>query len=271
MKFDYMISNPPYNPNNLDLKIIKEVYPLVSDDGRMCFIHPAGWLLSKNGKKNKTIGELVKEIISNDFCYYEPVSNANKVFNIAGTPNDIYINIFDKNCENPINIMSIDQHGDSDIYKSIFNKILHYCNVHNMSMHTYIKEDTPYNVGFASIIGHTKERDFFTFIQLKNPKIHLTERYKKNNNFSFKTANEQLSFFNFLNLKLLRFSLSIYKVNKNVILSSVPYMPTYTHEWTDELVAKELGLTDEELAKGSNYLTEMTNNLTNLKLSLQCK
>lgn len=252
MKFDLIISNPPYN-NGLDLKILKAIYPVGE---KMCFIHPAGWLLSKNEKKTKTIGETVKGLIANDLCYYEPVNNANKLFNIAGTPNDIYINIFDKNCGNPIDISTIDQHGNTDIYKSILNKVLHYCTKSNLAMHADIKDDATYNVGFASIIGHTKERDFFTFIQLKNPSSHLTDRYKKNNNFLFKTQNEQLSFFKYLYLKLMRFSLSIYKVNKNVILSSVPYMPTYTHEWTDEMVAKEIGLTDQELRWAINWIPD---------------
>jgi hypothetical protein len=33
-------------------------------------------------------------------------------------------------------------------------------------------------------------------------------------------------------------------------------MPTYTHEWTDEMVAKELGLTDEELRWAINWIPD---------------
>ena len=48
-----------------------------------------------------------------------------------------------------------------------------------------------------------------------------------------------------------------------------------------ETIAKEIGaktlilnpiegITDDEIANGKNYFTEMQNNLTNLKIALQC-
>ena len=39
-------------------------------------------------------------------------------------------------------------------------------------------------------------------------------------------------------------------------LASVPYMPTYDRPWTDEEVAAELGLTDEELAWAINWIPD---------------
>ena len=43
---------------------------------------------------------------------------------------------------------------------------------------------------------------------------------------------------------------------KNGAIASVPYMPDYTRPWSDEDIAKELGLTDEELAWAINWIPD---------------
>lgn len=246
-----MISNPPYN-NNIDLKIIKEVYPLVSDDGRMCFIHPAGWLYD-----NKNIHKLfrdVKELLKNDLEYIQIVKDANKLFNIT-LLNDTMILLSNKQCTKPISIYDIDQHGDSEIYKSLKTKILKYSHISNLELYKQKNNnDNSYKVGIHGIRGV-----LYTIVEKTNQTKHIGQNITYDDIFKFDTNIESHNFLRYLQLKLIRFCLSIYQLNYHLNtkeLLSVPYMPTYTHEWTDEMVAKELGLTDEELRWAINWIRD---------------
>ncbi|HRW21155.1 MAG TPA: hypothetical protein P5509_04215, partial [Bacteroidales bacterium] len=158
MKFDLIISNPPYN-RNLDLKILKEVYEF-SD--KICFVHPAGWLYN-NKEKNKNE---IRHIVKDSFVYYEDVNDANKQFGI-GVFSNVFITLFDKNTTDVIDIYSIDVHGSSDIYKSIKRKILNYCKNSNLLNHVSLNKKK-YYCSFSKLRGHPGASDFYTFIQIKN-------------------------------------------------------------------------------------------------------
>ncbi len=125
MKFDLIISNPPYN-QNLDLKILKEIYELGE---KICYVHPAGWLYD-NKRKSKLYND-VRELVKEHFISYEKIDDVNKIFNIY-VFSDIFITLFDKTCEETINVNDVDVHGNSEIYKSIKQKILNYCKDSNL-------------------------------------------------------------------------------------------------------------------------------------------
>ena len=61
MKFDIVIGNPPYN-NNLDLKILRKVYPLCD---RLIFVHPAGCLY--DNRTNGKLFNIIKEQVRSSF------------------------------------------------------------------------------------------------------------------------------------------------------------------------------------------------------------
>ena len=80
MKFDLIISNPPYN-KGLDLKILESVLDLGE---KICFVHPIGWMLRDKNKKLKL--KLEKSLIF----------DGNQAFTISShTP--CAINLFAKN------------------------------------------------------------------------------------------------------------------------------------------------------------------------------
>lgn len=51
MKFDYIIQNPPYNPNSLWKKFVEKGIDLLNTDGQMIAIHPDSWRISANNDK----------------------------------------------------------------------------------------------------------------------------------------------------------------------------------------------------------------------------
>ena len=117
-----------------------------------------------------------------------------------------------------------------------------------------------YTIGISSIGGNKKHlllrksfiKDYIKYNIMDSP-IH----------FLFYNKTEAINCRDYMMLKLVRFCLSVYKMNEDLrsaALASVPYMPTYDKPWTNEEVAKEIGLTDEELQwcldKIPNYYPE---------------
>jgi len=156
-------------------------------------------------------------------------------------------------------IYGIDQHGNSELYKSLYTKILTYCETQNMLQYMVRINNKPYEVGFASIRGHSSTSDFFTLIEKTNPIKSIGRTTKFAIKYGFDTELEARNFLEYCKLKVIRLILSIVKINQNLDrgeLGYIPYMPTYTHEWTDEMVAKELGLTDEELRWAINWIPD---------------
>ena len=69
--------------------------------------------------------------------------------------------------------------------------------------------------------------------------------------FGFDTKEECTNFVNYCDSDIVMFAIWLSKVSFNtdkVIFKNVPCMPTYTKAWTDEEIAAELGLTNEEVA-----------------------
>ena len=249
MKFDLIISNPPYK-NNLHLKILNEVKDL-SD--KICFIHPSTWLYDNKDMFNLFVE--TKENFKDRFAHFEVVENANELFGI-GAFVPIIISVFDKNNKDLLDIYDMDIHGGSNVYRSMKAKILDYCKVSNVHDNTQKnKNKNKYEVGISVIAPGGMD----VMIQKTNECLHIGSETKYENKFYFNTKQEAINFKDYLKTKMSRFCLSIYKLNQNLDngeLASVPYLPTYEHNWTDEMVAKEIGLSDEELRWAINYIPD---------------
>jgi len=251
MKFDLIISNPPYN-NNLDLKILRDIY---NYGEKICFVHPTTWLYD-NKNKHKLFNE-TRELVKDNFILYEKVENANKLFGIA-LFTDVFITFIDKN-QGGIGdrIYDIDSHGDSDIYRLLKDRILKYCKKTNLLDNVSYSNNKDWEVGFSGIRGDPGRT--YPFIQKTDESMHTGTSTRYLLKFLFDTETEAINFKDYLKTKIARFCLSIYKINQHIDsgeLGSVPYLPTYTRPWTDEDVAKEIGLTEEELTWAINWIED---------------
>ena len=116
-----------------------------------------------------------------------------------------------------------------------------------------------YNCYMSAIRGHRNQEtgklqaDWTT---LFNPSIKYEfEEYKGDSisirSFGFNTKEECTNFVNYCDSDIVMFAIYLSKTSFNInskTFNSVPCMPTYIKAWTDDEIAKEIGLTDEEVA-----------------------
>ena len=100
-------------------------------------------------------------------------------------------------------------------------------------------------------------------IQKTDETMQCSQNTKYASKIFFDKETDATNFKDYLKLKISRFCLSIYKTNQCLHagagsgeIASVPYMPDYTRPWTDEEVAEELGLTQEELVWAINWIPD---------------
>ena len=100
-KFDYIIQNPPYN-KNLCLRILRNSYDLLNDDGILVSIQPDSWFKDKfliyqqnmNGYRLE-----MRKFFEPHIRVYRPISGkeAKKIFNLS-VPFELAIFTIDKKC-----------------------------------------------------------------------------------------------------------------------------------------------------------------------------
>lgn len=79
MKFDVVISNPPYNPNNIWAKFVELGMSAMKDDGHLLIIHPATWReSSKFDKLADVLKKGIKELHIKDYGVFEDVTEGLK-------------------------------------------------------------------------------------------------------------------------------------------------------------------------------------------------
>ena len=269
MKFDLIISNPPYN-QNLHLRMLDNILELSKN---ICFVQPAEWLYDNReylSQVKKTINilkeKIAKRVHNINIIDGDTVFNANTgpcvIMYITYTHNNGFININDEVIDEKYtvdNINSIDVHGFSDIYRSIFRKM----HTYNNKLINNLKSGVSYER--LNINGHTglgAKHQYFLIRKSFNTNFNYHRNpanFTDGLHFNEENIISQKNIFTYIQLKIVRFALSINHIGRHLFygnLDSIPYMPTYTHPWTDEDVAKELGLTEEELAWAINWIPD---------------
>ena len=236
MKFDCIIMNPPYDGNkNLYGKITLEAKKHATDV--VCLSPYLNYLENSQKKDNHRVTaklmpflksyELVPSTFDAAFdkalCIFHFSDSATGNVDI----NDIYWNSF----------------NDPQLTKSIISKYSSYSN------HCYDKiiskrdfDNYEYKVAFAGIRGHRYNG---------NPSWDWTTLLDEDKMKNFKkTANECKNFVKYVNSDIFEYMILIQKNSMNTdkwLFKKIPYLPTYTKEWSEEDIAKEFSLTKEEL------------------------
>jgi len=270
-KFDVVFSNPPYD-GNLHLKILKELFNCSEN---IIFVHPASYILDNKFKK-----KLYNEVRNTNYLESINLFWGNKMFNIKLFM-PLCISVWNMNKKDNIckvsdnaitkseyitEINNISVHGK--FFKDIFNNIKSYINKHKGSIQDNVTNEnklTDYSVRFSLIQGtsHIVDKysdDFFNLTGKHVKKnycdhtFRLSESEKSHTgngkNFPLWTFNNEIERENFIQYcksKIVRFCLSLYKINANIYAGELELIPwlDFTKFWDDAKLCKEFNISEE--------------------------
>lgn len=279
-KFDLAVGNPPYNlgkETRVDLKIHKILEETLKDNGKIVFVHPSGFFLShKYGVSPKNPIDTKK--LESIHMFW-----GNGMFNI-GSFTPLCVTVWDNAKTNDI-VTVIDDAYTYSTYECKSDKIHIYgakdyawicdwlnanvdysTSISSKAIKVQKKVKTvvtlPYAFAFSTMRGTPAngsdikfKDDFFTIVPKESDKIvpHLLAagaEVKYNNVFEFNTEKERTNFINYLKTKVVRFILSLSKVDKNLLfgeLNQIPWLD-FTKSYSDKDLCKMWNI-DEKLWK----------------------
>ena len=273
MKFDVVIGNPPYEGKGhpLYLQILEEVNK-VSD--RVIWLCPAQW--TKNYKDSKYLKQVKFDTCKN-LISHQTIKNP---FQDAGLANEVGIYEFGKSDKyEDYETIRLERFKNPKLTKSIWNKFETYAhnlgemtrvdlnkkkyvyaskirgNVHNLGEMTRVDLNKKKYVYASKIRGHFHESkpcwDWTTlFGEEQRNTIYETKMKCHWHFWNFDTNKECKNFIASTETDILMFAHYISKINcnnNNQVLQIIPWFSDYTKKWTEPMIQKELGLTDEEV------------------------
>lgn len=249
MKFDLIVGNPPYEGKGkpLYLQILAALIPFAKE---VVWICPSKW--TKSWKDIPYTAEL-KRTTLNCLIDHENIESPFEDALIASGISVYHFGKADKyECYEDL---KCEKFSNVELAKSIISKLEAH---ENISEHVWSGTGDNY-VTFEIMRGtHDKGIPSWLWLTLmpndwrfdfSKRKIESGES-KKRCQFSFVTKNEAKNFVSAIETDISMFALHVQKSNRAIIPSTVSYIPwlsDYTRSWTDEDIARELGLTDEEL------------------------
>ena len=263
MKFDHILMNPPFC-RNLHLKILNEAI-CYSDD--IVNLSPIRWLQDPLAeyKKNsdwKKFEDIRKKIESLDVISREYAAEA---FNIR------------LNSDLGVYHLQSDVKNNFDLRDQLAIKMYKACKVHLSDVLEYNKSDgwrvrlsdlRPLNAGTNGAVGTAGYYYKFTLLHPTKSWVYYNG-YQNNKHWSFfcgktgckhftdkdvlpcsirfDTEMEANNFEGYTKTKTFKYALLKMKMDQHTPFLGLPFMPGYTHPWTDEMLYEYFNLTPEEI------------------------
>jgi len=270
-EFDNIIANPPYEApgkggKELHQQFFNKAVEMIKEGGKVTFIQPATpYLNQKKPRRHEKIMtenvlkyETNVEIISDDVFEGIRLSNdlsitkLHKVENKNGLIKSIKYK--DGTKHKNISLEDINMLGISpEEYRPIKNKYEEYVTKNGSLEHeTYNKDKVfvPNICGLPKIRGDMNQKTFYTFMPQDNISKYQSTSIKEERDFGIKVKNNKQikNVYTYLKTFVARFGLALIKITISNHRNEFPLVPLvdFDIEWTDEMLVKELKLTEEE-------------------------
>ena len=244
-KFDVCIGNPPFegNGNPLYLQILEKVNSFCNS---IVWICPSQWI--KKYKDNAYLIKIKTKTCKNLIAHY----HINNPFNDATVANEIGIYVFgNANSYEDYEKIRYERYLNPILAKNIISKFEQYND--NLFNHNRIDNKFDFYVNATEIRGNvheSKPRWDWTTLFGQEQRINFTKAKKIYSFWNFKTIDECKNFIASTETDIFMFSIFVVKNHQKNPLCNYTLMPwfgDYTHKWTEEMIAQELGLTEDEV------------------------
>ncbi len=233
MNFDHIIMNPPYDDlGNTIAENIMDVARQHAD--KVVCLNQVNFFKSpylkvkvkKDGGRANRFTDLLKHIEDIETI---PRNEFNKFFNIGGASDGAII------------VLTKEETKYFDTFnESVFFK---FCSEENSILSKANRDkQTPYYVVLKRQSYSVDDIDF-----IEDNDKHLGKDKRNFLPIYFDTENEKENFIKCYNTKFMKRFLQTLKSGKTTPIGLLPFMPTYTHPWTDEMLYEYFDLTEEEI------------------------
>ena len=246
MNFDHIIMNPPYD-KNLHLKILQETMKH-SDD--VVNLSPIRWLQDPLAEYKK----------NSDWKKFESVRKRIETLDVVSAAEAQ--KLFGSGQYENLGIYHLTKNGRLDILlkpfisKGLFDKVNlptyqgKYKSFYSERVsENYKNFDKPF-VKVSALHGNVDAKDWFDIITPQKELAMSKEQNKGGSctfTYNFDTEEEAENFFAYCQTKFVKACNGNVKTNIRWPGYAVPFMPTYTHPWTDEMLYEYFDLTEEEI------------------------
>ena len=257
MPFNKIISNPPYD-KNLHLKILSEVIK-ENPEAEIVNLSPIRWLQDplaeyKRGSDFKKFEDVRKRIESLDVV---SAKDAQALFSSAQYEN--------------LGIYHLTKNGGAHltprpfISQALFDKVNlptyqgKYKSLYDMRSPEGKPDYTKPFIKMSFAHGHVGADDWYDIASRKlevctNKDITGGKKLTASFTFNFDTQEEAENFFAYCQTKFVKACNGNVKTNIRWPGYAIPFMPTYTHPWTDEDLYDYFGLDEEEIKEIENAI-----------------
>ena len=233
MNFDHIIMNPPYDDlGNTIAENIMDVARQHAD--KVVCLNQVNFFKSpylkvkvkKDGGRANRFTDLLKHIENIETI---PRNEFNKFFNIGGASDGAIIVLTKEETE------YFDTFNESIFFK--------FCSEENSILSKANRDkQTPYYVVLKRQSYSVDDIDF-----IEDNDKHLGKDKRNFLPIYFDTENEKENFIKCYNTKFMKRFLQTLKSGKTTPIGLLPFMPTYTHPWTDDMLYSYFGLTEDEV------------------------
>ena len=261
MKFDIILSNPPYSGPTLHLQFIEKYIKLANKSIVVC---PCSWLEDygvsegwKKSPKTKYVNALGKYIENYD--YYE-AHDFQKIMNIATWCSGI-IALFNEKNKNQELYKEIANNKINKYDKEIIEKVakIIYKDKNKSVLGNYRKHKNEsgydYFIKLTRVHGHVNCRDAYDNIA-PDIKYSLNIPDKEQKEVYFKTKEEAINFFESIKTTFCKYLRKLGCYGSGDFNGGLPFMDDYTTPWTTDRFCKYFNISDEAKNYIENFFIE---------------